>query len=264
MITVAERRDQGEQIVADGIQPRRDIAARRNRPVGGHSSAKAWRRTIWTLLTLAGRPVRREDLFAQVAARSEELGDDAPDDPSAALHALRHDLGRLRAMGIGVTYRRIDATYVLEPPPLTLRLVEEELVAAALLLDSFVPGPHGPAVQALLGHLQRLLPTDQRAALASMRPSVRAEIVDQGQDYAAHGPVIATLQRAMRWHQQVESSQRSWSMKIGTCTCMCGTTTSEAPAATASSASSRSRSRSCRVCSRRRNATSDAGSCASG
>ncbi len=209
MISVADRQNQSGSIVAAHVQPGRESATRREPPIGGHSSAKAWRRTIWTLLTLAGGPVHREGLLARVAARGEEFGEDAYNDPSAAPHALRHDLGRLRATGIVVTYRRTDATYTLEPPPLTLRLTEAELVAAALLRDSFAGSPHGPAVQALLGQLQRLLPAEQRAALAAMRPPVRAELVDHAQDFAAHGPVVATLQRALRWHQQVEFTYQS-------------------------------------------------------
>lgn len=183
--------------------------SRRAVPTGGHSSAKAWRRTIWTLLALAGGPIGRAGLLAHVAVRCEESGDEAYGDPSAARHALRHDLQRLRAMGLGVSYRRGEGTYALDPLPLAVRLDEEELVAAALLRESFAHGPHGPAVQRFLGRLQVLLPGDQRAALAALQPHVRADLAGQDDDLGDYDVVIAALQRAMRWHQQVEFSYRS-------------------------------------------------------
>ena len=181
----------------------------RETPVGGHSSARAWRRTIQTLLVLAGGPAKREDLIAAVETRCEEAGDDAYDDPAAAPHALRHDLQRLRGMAIAIVYRRADGVYALDPPPLALQLREEEVAALALIRDSFAAGPHAPAVQALLGRLRALLPHAQQAALDAWRPQVRADLVDHDPAFSEHGPVVAALQRAMRWHQQVEFTYRS-------------------------------------------------------
>ena len=49
----------------------------------------------------------------------------------------------------------------------------------------------------------------QRAALAAATPHVRVDLVGQEQDFGGHDWVIAALQRAMRWHQQIEFTYRS-------------------------------------------------------